>query len=70
MKTYKMKINTVGELIDFLKGIPKETEIEISECGQTGYVDKPLEVEKVFYGCGLAQRNINIRRTYLYFFGV
>ena len=51
--TYKMKINTVGELIDFLKDIPRETEIEISECGQTGYVDKPLEIEKVFYGHGI-----------------
>ena len=44
--TVKMEITTVGDLIDFLKGLPRDTEIYVENYGNTGFQDGPLEIEK------------------------
>ncbi len=45
----KIKITTVGELIDFLKDIPRDTEIDVENYGQTGWIDGAIEIEKTIY---------------------
>ena len=47
--TEKMKITTVGELIDFLKDLPRDTEIYAENYGDTGFLDGPLEIEKTIW---------------------
>lgn len=42
----KIKITTVGELIDFLKDLPRDTEICVENYGNTGFQDGSLEIEK------------------------
>ena len=42
----KMEITTVGDLIDFLKDLPRDTEIYVENYGKTGFQDGSLEIEK------------------------
>ena len=44
--TVKMEITTVGDLIDFLKDLPRDTEIYVENYGKTGFQDGSLEIEK------------------------
>ena len=43
MEERKIKITTVGELIDFLRDIPRD--IEIENCGQTEFIDDAINKE-------------------------
>lgn len=49
MMTNKINITTVGALIDFLKDIPRDTEIDVENYGRTGWLDGAIEIEKTVY---------------------
>ena len=41
-----VELTTVGELLDFLAGLPKDMEIGVESVGRTGFVNGPITLTK------------------------